>query len=463
LLLFFQKLIERVMFKPQNKIIIVDDREDELNTLSKSFLGNGIGCRPFLYDTVYDEPLKNVRIAFFDINLTEKRINTEGKTPEEIIRLNSPIFSDLAVAINQYVHKENGPYALFFWTKNKLVVDGFINYMQDGDRGYSDTASPIFVGYIDKDEISAKGEEFLSTKLLEVLNNDKIRFYFEFESNASIAGEKTINNIHKIVPKEDKWGESEVLFENLSKVLSKIAASTLGFEHSKEQPSKAVYEGLLPLLNNEIINCESAIDWEQLLKPLYEAEKYSKLVSPSIELQRKINGIFHIENPNENKSERGAVIEIDISTDSLKSFNIDNLEVWIQSLLSIKDGEARNELRERLLKNSKLIAIEISAACDHSNKKKRINKYILGLITEPIKENDINIKGRIESSYHLGGCDFSFGTNEFQIWLNLNFVFGAIPEDNRLNNSLFILKKEIMDMLGNKYASHISRIGITSF
>jgi hypothetical protein len=63
----------------------------------------------------------------------------------------------------------------------------------------------------------------------------------------------------------------------------------------------------------------------------------------------------------------------------------------------------------------------------------------------------------------LGGCDFILGDENFQIWLNLNFVFGVRSDDPRLGESLFIMKKEIMDMLGNKYASHVSRIGITSF
>ncbi len=112
-----------------------------------------------------------------------------------------------------------------------------------------------------------------------------------------------------------------------------------------------------------------------------------------------------------------------------------------------------------------MIAIELSAACDFSNKKSRINKYILGVLTSNINpdiEKDINLKIRPEACYHLGGCCFNHNNNDYHIWLNLNYVFGAKPDDRRLGNTLFILKKEIIDMLGNKYASHISRIGITS-
>ena len=75
----------------------------------------------------------------------------------------------------------------------------------------------------------------------------------------------------------------------------------------------------------------------------------------------------------------------------------------------------------------------------------------------------IDMDRRPESSYHLSGADFHTNNEDFQIWLNLNFVFGTIADDSRLGDPLFVLKKEIMDMIGNKYASHVSRIGITSF
>ena len=444
------------MFKVSNKIIIVDDIQSQLDTLSGAFLDNGIGCRPLLYENTYNEPLLNIRVAFFDLNIGEKTVNDTGKTPEEIEKLNSAVYNDLAIALNQYISKENGPFALIFWTRNKKIVEGFISYMQNPARGYSDTASPILIDCIDKDEVS---KENLPDKLLEILNKEEIKFLFNFETKANEAAEKTIDKLYKIIPKDEKWGENEVLFDNLGKILSKIAASTLGFDYSKENPNKAVYEGLLPLLNNELINSDSEVNWETILAPLYSG----KIVSPDDIIQRKVNSVFHIESSNLSKDTRGVVVEIDkTNLGHINLLNIEEINAWFGKLLSIKDG--REELKAEIINNSKLIAIEISAACDYSNKKPRINKYILGALTPVINvEKDINQKGRIESSYHLGGCDFNLGDENFQIWLNLNFVFGVRNDDPRLGESLFIMKKEIMDMLGNKYASHVSRIGITSF
>jgi len=452
------------MFKVKNKIIIVDDRQDELDTLSRAFLHNGIGCRPLLYDNTYNEPLTNIRIAFFDLNIGEKKVDDSGKTPEEVERLNSGVYNDLAVAINQYISKDNGPFALVFWTKNKKIVDGFIKYMQNQERGFSESPFPIVIDCIDKDEfIIANNESNLPPKLLEVLNHEEISFLFSLETKANEAAEKTINKLYEIIPKDEKWGENKILFDNLGKILSKIAASTLGFEHSKENPNKAVYEGLLPLLNSEIINSESEVDWNNILTPLFSASSFKEIVSPDDSIQRKVNSIFHLEPNSGEKDVRGNVIEIDkTNSEILKSFNILDVTKWFNKLLPF--NRDKTTLKRYTRNEAKLIAIELSAACDFSNKKERINKYVLGFMIPYINvKEDINQEQRIESSYHLGGCDFNLGDENFQIWLNLNFVFGVRSDDPRLGDSLFIMKKEIMDMLGNKYASHVSRIGITSF
>lgn len=452
------------MFKVNNKIIIVDDRQDELNTLSQAFLDNGIGCRPLLYDNAYSEPLSNIRIAFFDLNIGEKIVDDSGKTPEEVERLNSGVYNDLAVAINQYIDKENGPFALIFWTKNKKIIDGFIKYIQNPERGFSDTPFPIVIDCIDKDEfISAHNENNLSEKLLKVLNLEEIKFLFNFETKAIEGAENTINKLYEIIPKDENWGENKILFDNLGKILSKIAVSTLGFEHSKENPNKAIHEGLLPILNNEMINSESEVDWKKILTPLFSASSIKEIVSPDDLIQRKVNSIFHLEPHAAEKDVRGNVLIIDkTDSDILQSFNIDDITLWFNKLLPFKSD--KKALKRATRDTSKLIAIELSAACDFSNKKERINKYVLGFIIPCINsKEDINQAQRIESSYQLGGCDFNLGEENFQIWLNLNFVFGAKSDDSRLGESLFIMKKEIMDMLGNRYASHISRIGITSF
>jgi len=60
---------------------------------------------------------------------------------------------------------------------------------------------------------------------------------------------------------------------------------------------------------------------------------------------------------------------------------------------------------------------------------------------------------------------FRINTEEIVIALNMNYSFTVVSlfKDEWIGKPLFCFKKELMDMIGNKYANHISRIGITTF
>lgn len=450
------------MLTPQNRIILVDDQKSELDNLTEVFLQTGLGCRPFEYEPTYSTPLKDIRLAFFDINITEKSVDTTGLSQEEIEKANTSIYNDLAVAINQYIDKENGPFALVFWTKNQPLVSGFLKYMQDPKRGFTDTAKPFLIDSWDKTEIDSTNIE---QKLNELLSNDKVKFFFEIEEFSRDAGSKTIGLLNSIIPKDENWGENKMYFENLDKVLSKISVNVLGFEFAKESPISGSYIGLSQIILKEFLDLESSINPKVLLSTLDAATKFKDVAFPEDFSQSKLNSIFHITEGEYEKDTRGCMIELDKSKRGLLNWlNIKNedINVWFNNLIPFKKEASAKKKEVR--GDSKFICIEISAACDYSNKKPRTNEYILGFLTPSFdyKEN-IDSHRRSDFSYHLGGSNFMINGKERQIWLNMNYVFSAKKDAPCLGNSICKLNKEIMDMLGHKYASHISRIGITSF
>ncbi len=142
------------MFEFQNRIIIVDNEESELDSLGKTFLKNGLGCKTFNYNEYIAQPLSNVRIAFFDINLMNKSVDLTSNDIEELVKSNSSVLNDLATAIGLYISQDNGPYALVFWTSNPKLKDAFIHYIQDSRRGFSSLPSPFYIDCLDKIELS---------------------------------------------------------------------------------------------------------------------------------------------------------------------------------------------------------------------------------------------------------------------------------------------------------------------
>jgi hypothetical protein len=439
------------MFKPQNKIIIVDDVKEDLNRLSKVFYDNGIGCKTFEYDS-FDKPkLNDVRIAFFDIN-----INPSGGSSD------NQICNSIADAIEQYISIENGLFALIFWTSKPEMVEKIKKFIQ---RKTTPFPKPFFINHIAKEDVTT---ENLPEKLKQVLNEETLKLLFSFEEEVSNAANKTINQIYDIIPKDLNWGENILFRKNFEQVFSKIAISTLGKEHAIENPEKAINESLLPIHNYNLIQNIDNKNWKNFLTSLNK----NSLKYPNNFDEGKLNSIFHIEKFNGNgKETRGSVIKIDKTKKHiLKKIGITNFDKWVNKIIPFKtDANSQKQtnidtVKATIYPNVELVVIELSAACDYSQKKERINKYILGLIVPKFDvKKFINKEIRSESSYHVGGCNFNYNDHEFQIWLNLNFVIGTISNDTKLGDIKFILKKEIMDMIGNKYASHVSRIGITSF
>lgn len=460
------------MFEFQNRIIIVDNEESELDNLGKTFLKNGLGCKTFNYNELIAQPLSHVRIAFFDINLMNKSVDLTSNDIEELVKSNSSVLNDLATALGLYISQDNGPYALVFWTSNPKLKDVFIHYIQDSARGFSSLPSPFYIDCLDKIELS-NNEGLLSEKVLAILSNDKIKFLFDFEQKARIAGEKTINKIYNIIPKDEKWGESKLAFENLGKVLSKIAISTLGFKHSKKSPSKAVYEGLLPILNNELVSIESDVNWNLILEPLYAAENQKEIKFPSEIIQRKVNTVFHLDTlSNISLETRGAVFEYNfhVSFTQKVILNLfpyfskieEEMNKKFNSFFSFSETASADD-KNNIRGNSKFVVIELSASCDYSQNKSRNNKYILGLLTPVIDKKLLDLENSSNSLFYKDLPDFIYEDVEYNIWLNLNYIVSDFEVNKNIGKPLFIFKKELMDMIGNRYANHISRIGITSF
>ena len=89
------------------QIIAVDNDSRELDKIRKAFDLLKTPCLPILYnegDNI-DEKYSNIRIAFFDINL-----GGLGNPADPLL------CNIIASALKEILDKNNGPYALIFWS-----------------------------------------------------------------------------------------------------------------------------------------------------------------------------------------------------------------------------------------------------------------------------------------------------------------------------------------------------------
>jgi len=450
------------MLVPNNKIIIIDNEPDELFDLAKVFLENGLPCRTFEYDQFYSSPLNNVRIAFFDIKL-----NPSGTEKEE------QIFSTLADAIKLYISADNSPFALVFWTNQSSLVAKFTKFVRER---YDDVPSPFAIEYIDKVEVKNRPDQLLQ-KIKDILRTPSISILFDFEAKAQRASSVTMDRIFKVIPKNDEWGNSKTFIRNFEAVFAKIASHSLGFEHAKSFPDKAVNQALLPILNHDFL---SIVDkdqiWKNFIQVLQNVTKESELSYPENFTSSELNSIFHIDTSSEIASDtRGGVFSIDMSRFivpiefkiqyyfSLKDY-FKEVQLFISQMFFRLNSSTPAEIKGRIENETQFIAVEISASCDFSQNKNRTNKYILGALTPYFDKREyLDRNSSADSILHKDIPNIMHNGKEALIWLNLNYVFSDIEITTKIEEPLFIIKKELVDMIGNRYANHVSRIGITSF
>ena len=122
----------------ESKIVLVDDQEDHLKLLCRSFFQEGIPCIPILYEEFAPLPsLKNIRLLFLDIKLTQAGSDVQ-------------MFTVLADYLGRIISPDNGPYALIFWTDRREIIPQLKGHIQERN---GQIPSPFLIDSIDKNEI----------------------------------------------------------------------------------------------------------------------------------------------------------------------------------------------------------------------------------------------------------------------------------------------------------------------
>lgn len=443
------------MFKQQSKIIAVDNNPDHLTLLTDKFHKNGIGCLPILYDQL-NPPLNkysNIRLAFFDINLRD--ITNENE-----------IYNDLANALNDYIDTDNGPFALIFWTQNRDIINNVINYIAERRP---ETPRPYLINFIDKDQFLTALDDSLERALTDLLSSPTLELLLEFEDNSQNAASLAINKIYKLIPIDDQWGSYEIFTDNFRKIFSKIAIGSYGFSHAKENPDRAIYAALLPLISDNLIN-SAENKWKSFLIELSQRDDENEIEYPLGFEACKLNSTFHIDNIiDDRKDRRGTVLlykHLPVYSNNQFDY-IRNMYVECKRLFSMfidfNQTHVDSNSRELIRSNSKFVAIEISSACDSSQNKPRNHNYVLGLLVPYENINIFKFDKIADAVLYKEIPEISYNNVKYKLFIHLNHTLSDFEINEKIGEPLFVFKKEIVDLIGNRYANHVSRIGITTF
>lgn len=430
------------MLEENNNIIIVDDDPKDVDRISNIFLNYGIGCRTFVYDSVdvIDKPLENVKLAFFDICLA-----TSGNDTEQ--------FAILCDALKSYISCDNKAFVLVFWTSKPELIESFKVYIDDREQGT--VPKPIAIKCIDKHEFIAK-QDALTYTLADLMSDPIVRCLFSFESALRKAANQSLFDVLKFIDFPDKWGESGQYIDNIKKVFAKIATDTFGVKRGQQQPDLAIKEAFGPLFLHYL--CENNDNvWASLFDDM-DITKVKEFPNPTI--VAKLNTLFHIDSSLKEKDSRGSVRYIEREDIAYAEFFKSQIgqtpNEWLHSVL-LKNAKINGDVLE-------LVALEYSAACDFSNGKKRTHRYMLGAII-PVEVSRQLKKINLGDAVYLVPFNFIYVDKECVLYLHFNYSINEEEtcSNKLLGNRLFSLKSEVMNMISDRHANHISRIGITSF
>lgn len=448
------------MIKATNKIVIIDNVEDDLFTLAKVFLKNGLSCKTIHYDQPYEgEKFHGIRIAFFDINLTDQAIDmTQAVYNYKTDPSLSTTYNHLANAIEDIIAEDNGPYILVFWTKNTELKDNFLDYVVERNLNIP---TPCSTCCLDKGDL-----EHVEEKIKEIIAESPVHLLYDFEKKCTDAATKVINDIYNIIPKSTDlpWGTKDPLFEeNFKKVFSCLAITKTGKETAEKYTDSSVYQILAPLLEHHLIYSPSENKWKEYLGKPLNAE-YPECFDVA-----ELNTIYHVDKQTEiDPKHRGAVFEYTPNKEkgSIPSFYLKGAEKETYDIfnrfISFKDDVSQDIISDFKL-DLRFIIIEISASCDFCQNKSRNLKYLLGMLTPDIDDDNFDYNKISEGVLHKNLPVIKWNDKRYKLWIHLNYSFSNLDGSHDFGNPLFILKKELMDMIGNRYANHVSRIGISSF
>lgn len=222
------------------QIIAVDNDSRELDKIRKVFDLLKTPCLPILYnegDNI-DEKYSNIRIAFFDINL-----GGLGNPADPLL------CNIIASALKEILDKNNGPYALIFWSLHISKLPIIKKYIEEREK--DDIPSPLVIDTINKALINNVDE--LKAEIQRVLANSTLNAMLDYEKKAHDAASKTINSLFSLIPRgNDKWGENIIFENNFDLIFSKMAANTMGIKLARKTPVIAIQRTLFPILQHNI-------------------------------------------------------------------------------------------------------------------------------------------------------------------------------------------------------------------
>jgi len=381
-------------------VVVVDDKQDELDKIQDAFFSAGIPCLPIRYRNAEPENQSGIdhvnvsewispRIVVTDLNLTE------ANNPSATI-----LVGPLAMMLKKL--SVRGPYLLCVWSKLEGLVADVIRLLEE--RYGDDMTLPLHVSVISKSEFSSNPES-LKEKISNLISENLLfDVLLSWESRVSEAGRSAVAALYTMAQRKTVGSSMDERACVLRKVLATIGNEAIGRKNAQEDPALAMETGLIPMLEDQIrsmSSCELNEKWRTAIPEIGTSQTIDSAI------KSKLNTFFHVEEVAGDYPKNCRGVFVGLNTDYLDE-NLQKFEARVgrpmkqllhDEFLPNTADSSKRELRESARRETILGFLEISPACDYAQKKTKLPKYILGaLIPEKFEE-------LTNRSSNLGGGD----------------------------------------------------------
>ena len=454
------------------RVVCVDNNKTELDQIHRALLQAGIPALPILYDAASWQETKfpstaAVRLVFLDMNLIDGQAHNAGV---------------ITPAIAQVLERiaPRGPYVLVFWSKFVELADDVIALLR---KRYSDKCvPPIRHLALSKVELHISEKETnwdkrlpeLASRLMRIVDEVPVlQALVQWEARIVEASASTVARINELAGGPDKWDTSAVE-RRLQQLLTWIAHEAVGAKAAGEAPAEAAEQGLIYALADDLSRSMYPRVYEEVWKNALPRVGKSNFKPDQNISAAALNEVFHVDTRGVKAKDRGAFV---LLTDAVigddercKAVFGDGVRQLREEFLNIEaiDESALNDV----LAKCELGLVELSAACDYAQRKKRSYRFALAALIPYELAKVTHFETRTvagvfprdkkhDAIHRLPPLRIK--GKDFVCKVNFRHVLGLPLASPLLGEAIFRIRVPLLDEIAYRCSMHLARPGIIAF
>jgi hypothetical protein len=448
------------MFAERQKIVVIDDKFEEIQPLLEAFGKKGISYLWFdgSMKNLPDTPFTGVRLMFLDIAL-----NTKGVSEKNMA-------SALANCVKKILGDKHEPYFIVFWTKHFSQIDQVITYLK------SDGIAPI--GYIDAEKPTSSDAQDDVSELITRLDTKfkelkAFNYLLDWESTIEKSVSDFSNDFFSDIPSD---GDIDAWSNQVASMLGTLALSYAdgnNFGNTAEDLrnaflmlSNSFQDNVQKTIKSKQFTCDTALSDKQLNLELLSKLNSSLFVDFQSDKTPALGNVFIDKNPDVHLQE---ALEKNVFPNKIKPEGMQIVGMVITPACDL----AHKKYLHNTKKCFRVLYGLLVPVCDPDGFEKyfkpdwigkKENELIQELRSKKVEEKHIKIV--IKKFQQSAKSDALFITEPF--WYSdkshaLIFHFGSLTSlwwnEEETPHFEFAIKEHLAFDIQSKMANHANRLG----